>query len=103
MDSSITPQFAFEGTLTFASVAANTVATQTVTLPTGVTFPRIPSSTPAGGPVMSLTLPNLQAGLLFSNEQVINASGFNQFKVTFFNNTGGALTPTGTIAKLLVF
>ncbi len=103
MHTSITPMFNFEGTLTFASVAANTVATQTVTLPTGVTFPTSPNSTPAGGPALHMELPNLQAGLLFSNEQVVNAAGFNQFKVTFFNNTGGGLTPTGTIAKLLLF
>lgn len=95
--------FTWEGTLTIASVAANTVATQTITLPTGIKFPDMPNSDASKGPILKLVLPNLQASLLFSNEFVINDSSFAKFKVTFFNNTAGALTPTGTQAKLVLF
>lgn len=103
MDSfSNSPGFVFEGTLTFSAVTANTTADQTVTLPSG-SFPKQPNSTPSGGPIMHIELPNLQAGLTFCNAHVINSSGSNQFTIRFTNTTGGGLTPTGTIAKIVAF
>jgi len=94
------PQFLYEGTLTFGSVTNSTSTTTdiTVTLPNNMQFPH--SGTAGDGAVLALELPNLQAGLMFCNPQAISAT---QFKVRFFNPTGGALTPTGTNAKLVMF
>ncbi len=90
------PQMMFEGALTFASVANSTSAwpEQTVTLPTGTKFPA-----GAGGHI-SLVLPSLQTGLAYCNVFAVSAT---TFKVRFFNATGGALTPTGTGAKLVMY
>lgn len=95
------PQLLFEGTLTFASVANSTSAwpEQTITLPTGVVFPNAGVSGVGAGPI-HLELPNLQAGLAFLNAFIVSPT---TFKVRFFNATGGALTPTGTAAKLVEF
>lgn len=92
------PQFLYEGTLTFGSVTNSSTnwAEQTVTLPTGVTFP----NGGAGGGLIALELPNLQANLAFCGARAISAT---QFKIRFFNATGGNLTPTGTAAKLVMF
>jgi len=89
------PQFIFEGTLTFGSVANSTSAwpEQTVTLPTGAKFPHVHG-------LIHLDLPNLQTGLAYCNAFAVSAT---TFKIRFFNATGGALTPTGTTAKLIMF
>jgi hypothetical protein len=87
----------YEGTITFAAVSSGAVATQTVTLPTGVTFQ---GPTGVGGAPIHLELKDLQAGLIFSNAFALTST---TFKVTFYNSTGGSLTPTGTNAKLVQF
>lgn len=92
------PQFQYEGTITFASVAATTVADQTVTLPNSNQFPH--SGTAGDGGVIHLTLPNLDAGLVVCNPQAVTAT---TFKVRFYNTTGSPITPTGTNAKLIMF
>ncbi len=98
------PQFSFEGTLTFASVATDAAnwTDQTVTLPTGTKFPSSGASgtTGVGGGLIHLELPDLQANLAFCNARVLSPT---TFKVRFFNATVGALTPTGTNARLVMF
>lgn len=95
------PQMIYEGTLTFASVANSTTtsADQTITLPTGVVFPSGGGSGGANSGFIILSLPNLQAGLTFCNLNVLSAT---TFKIRFRNATGGALTPTGTAARLVM-
>lgn len=85
----------FDGTITFASVANSTSAwpEQTVTLPTGVKFPHTRG-------ILHLDLQNLQTGLAYCNVFAVSAT---TFKIRFFNATGGALTPLGTQAKLVMF
>lgn len=88
------PQFEFNGTLTFAEVADSDTAftEQTVTLPTGVKFPNTNG-------VLIMVLPALDAGLAFNNVFAVSAT---TFKVRFFNNTSAAVTPVGTSAKLVM-
>lgn len=89
------PQLVFEGTITFASVASTTIADQTITVGAN-----LGGQTLIAGASVHLTLPNLQAGISFSNPR---ASSTGALIVRFHNTTGGALTPTGTAAKLVQF
>lgn len=96
------PQFTFEGTITFGSVANSTSAwpEQTITLPSSMKFPSPGGSGGVGGGLIYMSLPNLQTGLAYCNVFVASPT---TFKVRFFNATGGALTPTGTSARLVMF
>lgn len=89
------PQRVFEGTITFASVASTTMADQTVTVGAN-----LGGQTLIPGAAVHLELPNLQAGISFTNAR---ASSTGALIVRFHNSTGGALTPTGTAAKLVQF
>lgn len=96
------PQLVFEGTLTFAEVASSTSTTadQTVTLPTGVTFPSGGGTGGANSGFVHLELPDLDAGLSFCNVHVLSRTTFS---IRFRNETGGAITPVGTNARLVQF
>jgi hypothetical protein len=88
------PQFVWEGTLTFSSVNNGATAEQTISLPNSKKFPINSKKS-----VMILRLPDAQAGLTFSNPFITSST---QFKVRITNTTGGALTPTGTNAMIVV-
>jgi hypothetical protein len=87
-------QMVWTGTLTFSAINGTTTAEQTITLPNSKKFPI--NSTKS---VMVLALPDLQAGLTVSNPYIASST---TFKVKVTNTTGGALTPTGTKAMIVV-
>jgi hypothetical protein len=96
-------QTVYEGTIVFVSVAANTTVDQTVLLSGATPAGAFAGSSGPNGAAIHMELPNLQAGLTFCNAHAISSTSNNSFTVRFTNTTGGALTPTGTNAKLVQF
>lgn len=82
-------QFAFEGTITFLSVAAGTVVDQTVTVP------RLMKDA-----FVCIIIPNLQDGLTFCNAR---CGSNGHLTIRFSNQTDGDLTPLGTTSKLIQY